>query len=159
MGFNNFSWVIEGKLAGSGIPGGRQIARTASQSADLADLRKAGIKVLVSLEKMPAGFGNSVAKASMEWMEFPIRDFESPDDSEAFGRLVDTVIRAIQSGNPVCVHCQAGVGRTGLVLACILGRLYGISGRQAISAVRKVRTALETEEQIRFAQDFCRTDG
>ena len=74
-------------------------------------------------------------KAQLEWIGFPIDDFEVPEDAKVFSALIDRIIGYVKKETPVCVHCQAGVGRTGLVLACVLGRMFGLDGKKAIAAV------------------------
>jgi atypical dual specificity phosphatase len=158
MPLHNFSWVIPGKLAGSAIPGGTRIGRSPTAGADLADLRAQGIRTLVSVQEMPRWFGEECRKAQLEWIQFPIKDFEVPEDGAAFSALVNRIIALLKKETPVCVHCHAGVGRTGLVLACVLGRMFGLDGKKAIAAVRRARTALETDDQIKFVRDFCRSE-
>jgi protein-tyrosine phosphatase len=99
-----------------------------------------------------------VPKAQLDWIQFPIKDFEVPEDAAAFSALINRIIALLKKEFPVCVHCHAGVGRTGLVLACVLGRMFGLDGKKAIAAVRKARTALETDDQIKFVRGFCRSD-
>ena len=53
------------------------------------------------------------------------------------------------------IHCQAGIGRTGLVLACLAKTLYDNSATDCIKWVRNyVPGAVETEKQIEFVKDF-----
>jgi protein-tyrosine phosphatase len=51
------------------------------------------------------------------------------------------------------------VGRTGLLLACLLGRLERLRGEEAIRRLRLLRPALETPEQERFVQRFLKADS
>jgi len=69
---------------------------------------------------------------------------------------VAKALDTIHSGLSVCVHCYAGIGRTGLVLACLAGRLLGMSGREAVRLVRSAREAFDTEEQVRFVHAYLK---
>jgi hypothetical protein len=153
----NFSWVIPGKLAGSAMPGGPPGAASGSIVHDLSALRKEGILMLVSLHHMPPIIGEQCKKLGIEWAYFPIKDFSIPTNTDRFTLLVDKIILSFKKDKPVCVHCQAGIGRTGMVLACILGRYLGIDGKKALAAIRKARDkgAVETKEQEEFIRKFC----
>jgi atypical dual specificity phosphatase len=57
---------------------------------------------------------------------------------------------------PVAVFCEAGLGRTGTVIAAYLIQ-KGQSAREAISLVRaKEPSAVETAAQIKFLEEFER---
>ncbi len=150
---DNFSWVIPHKLAGAALPGGY----TGSDSAELSDLRdlhRRGVRCLVSLTSSASHFGPLCRQAGLIWHYFPISDFGIPPDARDFHLLVSLIIGHIQRGEPVCAHCYAGIGRTGLVLCCVVGRYLQLSGAEAIRTVQILRPALETGEQERFVHKF-----
>ncbi len=161
----NFCWVIEGLLAGSALPGSQGVDPGHSLRADLADLHDRGIRVLVSLLEVPDALPRACRQLGIEWIPHPIENFDVPRDEAAFDRLIRTILRRIEAGLPVCAHCFAGIGRTGLVLCCALGRRLGLAGEEAIGRVRRVRAALETEAQERFVIRYlqrpplCRNPG
>ena len=155
MALSNFSWIIPGKLAGSERPGGLMGGNPGAIENDLNQLHAEGVRLVVSLENMPSSFRKQCMEKGMEWVSFPIKDFDAPDNKTSFAAFIDAIILAVRQGKPVCVHCRAGIGRTGLVLACVLGKYLGIDSDKAIAAVRSTRTALETEEQVAFVKDFC----
>ena len=155
MALSNFSWVIPGSLAGSAIPGGRLWTARPFVASDIGELKENAISCLVSLLSMPSFTGDLCAERHIEWIEYPIEDFGLPADRESFAALIRGLVERIEAGVSVCVHCRMGIGRTGITLACIVGRRYGISGQQAIRVVRRTRSAIETDEQIRFVEAFC----
>lgn len=62
----------------------------------------------------------------------------------------------VVDGKKVLVHCHAGLGRTGLAIACfIVYRDKTVSAETVISMVRTKRPgALQTEEQVKFVRLF-----
>lgn len=155
MALNNFSWVIPGKLAGSDLPGA--CGSTDDLREDIAFMASEGVKVLVSLARPAAPLAKVCAEAGMEWRCFPIPDFGVPSDYGPFGGLVDDCIEFISAGRGVCIHCHAGIGRTGMVLSCIVGVYFNLDAQNAVDAVRAVRHAVETREQCLFINGFLKS--
>jgi hypothetical protein len=157
---DNFSWVIRDKLAGSAIPDEAYSARTAlpgsgvTLAADLVDLYGRGIRCLVSLTDRAEDLGPLCRVAGLDWHYYPISDFGIPDSIYSFDKLITNIIDSMDRSRPVCVHCFAGIGRTGLVLCCAVGRYLQLPADQAIATVRKIRSALETREQESFVRRY-----
>jgi hypothetical protein len=156
----NFSWVIRNKLAGSAIPDEAYAGRTAlfdtggTIATDLTDLYDRGIRCLVSLTGRAEDLGPHCRTSGLDWLYYPIPDFGIPDNIDSFDNLITAIIDSMDRSRPVCVHCFAGIGRTGLVLCCTVGRYLQLPADRAIATVRKVRSALETREQATFVQRY-----
>lgn len=92
--------------------------------------------------------------AGMEVIWLPIPDFGIPT-LDALRQAVERALDCLRSGKNIAVHCRAGVGRTGLFLACLAQRAAGLDCRAAIAWVRQyLPGALEAPEQIILAEAY-----
>lgn len=70
-----------------------------------------------------------------EYINFPIVDHSIPQDWPAFARFlirVADIIRDLKAGELVYIHCKGGHGRAGVVVACLLCYIYGMSVENAL---------------------------
>lgn len=136
----NFGYVIDGVLAGMERPG-----TYASLEEDLAFLRDRGIGAIVSLTEVPL-LRDVVEAQGFRYLHLPVGDFTPPtlDQVAIFAGFLTANER---EGVPVVVHCAAGHGRTGTMLACALV-LKGAEADEAIRQLRELRPySIETREQ------------
>jgi atypical dual specificity phosphatase len=129
----NFDWIVEGRVAAMAMP----------WPEDLPDLRRAGITAILSLtERVP----REIAESAFTHLALPIRDFHAPTPGQidAAVAFLDTTVDA---GGACAVHCGAGLGRTGTIVAAWLVH-HGKSAADAIAEVRRRRPgSVETSEQ------------
>ena len=153
MALSNFSWVIPHRLAGSDLPGGGVRSAVALRH-DIEFLAGEGVKRLVSLERPQGPVAAVCEEYGMHWRYFAIPDFGIPVNGKRFAALIDEGVTACSGDEPVCVHCRAGVGRTGMVLSCLVGAYLHLGAEKAIATVRAVRNAVENDQQHRFIESF-----
>ena len=92
-------------------------------------------------------------KNNIQPIRFPIADYTSPE-LHAFSKVVDQITGYLRAGAHIAVHCNAGVGRTGVMAACIVRDTEKLSADEAISHVRLHMQTHMTDEQIRLVNRF-----
>ena len=123
---DKFSWLIENKLAGSGIPTSIDEVQWAIEQ---------GVKSIVTVREEP--LDNSWVKG-VNYLHVISNDMGVPE----FGDLtsaIDFIHSRITNNEPVMVHCLAGLGRTGTILACYLVKYQNLSADEATQKVREER--------------------
>lgn len=140
-----FSWVAKPYLAAMAKP------RT---EAELRWLRENGIDILVTLTEEPPA-RHYINQAGLLLVHIPIMDFTAPTQ-EDFQAAVEAIRKAKDSGLGAAVHCAAGMGRTGTILAAWFVA-EGMTSGEAIQHVRQLRPgSIETEEQEEAVHLFAR---
>ncbi|MCC7240126.1 MAG: dual specificity protein phosphatase family protein [Planctomycetia bacterium] len=133
----NFSWVIEGEIAG--------MARPISLVSDLEFLKDNGIEAIVSLTELPL-HKTFIEEFGFEYKHIPVVDLTSPTQGQ-IDEFVAFINSLTSSKKKTVVHCDAGIGRTGTMLACYLVS-KGYSAQKAVTEVRRKRPgSVETLEQ------------
>eukprot|EP00758_Cryptobia_borreli_P005883 Tbor_TRINITY_DN5010_c4_g1::TRINITY_DN5010_c4_g1_i1::g.14100::m.14100/K18078/PTPDC1; protein tyrosine phosphatase domain-containing protein 1 len=93
-------------------------------------------------------------KHNICYYEFPWPDMTAPNN-EVILRSVQVMDSHIRRNEKILVHCHAGLGRTGLLIACYLIYSKRMSGPHAVQFVRKCRPgAVQTSKQTKFVLDF-----
>lgn len=63
------------------------------------------------------------ARRGIEFRNLPIADRGTPTSRKDFVALIDGLEQDLEAGRAIAIHCRAGIGRTGIVAACLLSRL------------------------------------
>src|SRR5947209_7383707 len=124
---HGFSWVEKPLLAALARP---------SSPEDLRWLRAQGIELLVSLTEDPPR-RDWVEDAGLLLYHEPLEDW-APPTPDQLDRAVSAVLRATERRMGVAVHCGAGLGRTGVVLAAYFVA-QGAAAHNAVARIRKLR--------------------
>ena len=87
---------------------------------------------------------------------FPIPDLHAPDPARAVP-LVDDLVRRLNGGETLVVHCGAGLGRAGTVAACVVNAL-GVPLADALATVSAARPGAgpEVGAQLDLVQQLAR---
>ena len=142
----NFGWVLPRRLAG--------MARPRPGTAE--HLKDAGVAAVLTLTESPPL--PELAASGLDVRHEPIADFAAPD-VETLTRCVAFAQEVMAGGKALVVHCHAGYGRTGTVIAATLVA-EGLSPEEAIDLVRSLRPgSLETYEQEEVVRRFAKLRG
>jgi atypical dual specificity phosphatase len=119
---------------------------------DFVTLREEGIGAVVNLMRQKWS-DSMIAKGGMEYLHIPVGGFQRPTLTQ-MGQFVHFCERQVSVGRGVAVHCLAGKGRTGTMLACFLVS-RGMAAEDAIAEVRRLRPgSLETRNQEAAVHEF-----
>ena len=139
-----FVWVERGKLAGSGYP---------ASKAQVEWLAKSGIRSILSLteEPLPLAWteGLDFVTGHVAMKDHHPPTVESMDEGAGF------VVRQVAERRPVLVHCLAGEGRTGCVLAAYLICTQGVGADEAIARLRSLKPEFVEPRQEQSVRAFA----
>ncbi len=152
-------WVIPGALAGMPMPVIHRERRLnmggplAAYDDELPVLYAAGVRAVVSLLNMPSDAAvYESAGVAFKCLLVPYGGAPTMDQAQDFLGFVN---RRLAGRQPVAVHCEGGIGRTGTMPAAYLIS-QGESAESALCRVRAVRkAAVETKGQVRFLEQFA----
>ena len=117
--------------------------------------RSQGVDIVVSLLApseiidLEVGAEEALCNAvGIEFRSFPIADRQTPKSESKLAEVLELATRDLSDGRNVLVHCRQGIGRSGLVAACLLVK-KGMSPGAAVDLVSAARgvSVPETPDQ------------
>jgi protein-tyrosine phosphatase len=132
---------------------------------EIASWRREGVNIVFSLltseEEHDLGLSDEamqVKSRGMQFLSFPIPDREVPDSSTKVAATLEKLDAALSSGSNVVVHCRQGIGRTGLMAACLLV-MKGLNPEAAVNSLSAARgiSVPETAAQRRWIDHYAAT--
>ncbi|XP_061908729.1 protein tyrosine phosphatase domain-containing protein 1 [Entelurus aequoreus] len=159
------SWVTDNLLAMS-----RPSTEIIEKYNIIEQFRRHGIKTVINLQipgehascgnplEPESGFSynpeafmrNNIYFYNFGWSDYGVANLTTVLD------MVKVMAFALQEGK-VSVHCHAGLGRTGMLLACFLAYTTRMTANQAILYVRAKRPgSIQTRGQLSCVRDFVR---
>jgi protein-tyrosine phosphatase len=133
-------------------------------SEEISGWHAEGIRTVVSLlerdEAIELGLKDEEAlcnSAGVNFISHPIPDRGVPGVRAGFSELVNSLAERLRAGDSVAVHCRAGIGRSGLVGACVLGQL-GVALDSAFAMLSRARGVAvpDSEAQAEWVREFMR---
>ncbi len=148
----NFSWLIDGEVAGMARPYIPPYDPNRPQSGDVRILKDIGIRALIGLTEHGPDH-ETVRNYEFDYLWIPVPDMTSPT-MEELDLAVSFIDEARRNSTPMAVFCGAGYGRTGTVLSAYLVSL-GKEPGEAIAEVRRKRPgSVETAEQEQAVAEY-----
>jgi atypical dual specificity phosphatase len=147
-----FNWIVPGRLAGCPAPG-----VCAPIDYDMDMLVKVGITRLITLTEQDLD-QDVLHRHDLSNIHLPILDHEAPSIGQTHMLLV-RMQKMLEAGEVVAVHCKAGLGRTGTILAAWLIRDGGLSADGAMAKLRRIepgfiQSSIQEEFLHRYEADL-----
>lgn len=130
---------------------------------EMAGWHRAGIDTVLSLltpeEEQELDLKREAREAKAQGMKFvslPILDRQVPNSESEVSAALDRIDADLSAGKNVVAHCRQGIGRTGLVAACLLVA-KGLSPAVAVNTLSAARgtPVPETAEQRRWIDHYA----
>lgn len=130
---------------------------------EMARWKREGIDSVLSLltaeEEREMDLASEAREAEaqgLQFSSFPIPDRQVPNSEGKLVEVLDKLNSTLSAGKSVLIHCRQGIGRTGLVAACLLVRT-GMSPGAAVEKISMARglSIPETEEQREWIDHYA----
>lgn len=131
----NTYWALPGLLLAGEHPSGLTVDATRLR---VSTILACGIECFLDLTQ-PGEIApyDQALPFHIEYLRKPIRDHGLPEKREHMMEILDCLHDTLRSGRPAYVHCRAGIGRTGMVVGCLLVE-RGLTGEEALDELARV---------------------
>ncbi len=141
---HRFGWIDE-YVSGSGRP---------TSFEQVKWVKEKGISMIISLTESPLP-DEWIEVLNFKYIHVPIKDHSAPS-VETIEKIIKEIMKEVKAGGRVLVHCAAGLGRTGVILASYIIAKKSITPEDAISFVRKIRPGSIEQNQEKSVYEFYR---
>ncbi len=130
---------------------------------EVASWKRAGISTVLSLltpeedqELELLQESSELRRIGLAFSSFPIADRQVPRSEAKLNEVLSDINESLTAGKNVLVHCRQGIGRTGLVAACLLISA-GMSPGAAVELISTTRglKVPETREQRDWIERYA----
>ena len=131
---------------------------------ELDGLSQAGVDVLISLltseENIELGLEaeqDLSQQRGLTFIGFAIKDYDVPSSLSNFARLVEQINEQLSRGKTVAVHCRQSIGRSSVLVACLLA-ISNENVDECFKVVASCRRTVvpDTKEQEAWVRNFAR---
>ncbi|MDC7125578.1 MAG: dual specificity protein phosphatase family protein [Spirochaetales bacterium] len=92
-------------------------------------------------------------KNKIQYTRYVIKDFQAPT-IDFCNEVSKDAEKRLTRGENIAIHCYLGIGRTALVVCCILIRVSKMSADEAVSYVKETLKANLTTEQVYIIHEY-----
>ena len=126
-------------------------------------MKRDGVDILVSMLTLPEVVELGVTEEArlsqemgIEFRSLAIPDRETPESYVPITAFLADLRTELHRGKSFAVHCRASIGRSSLLLACLLCA-EGMSPDEAFARITQARGARvpDTPEQVRWVEKFA----
>lgn len=151
--YGDLNWIIPGKILAFGGPQARRTEfygyRTLVPEDFHQYFREKNVSTVIRLNKR--------VYDRRRFTDAGLRHFEMyfPDGSCPTENIVRHFLATVETEpGAIAIHCKAGLGRTGVLICCYLGKHYGFTAEEALGYIRVCRPGSVIGPQQHFLKQM-----